>query len=179
MENSSPAFDASRIRNPGVDYEKRDLSHHAVFAFLIILGFGVFLALIAMWGVFRDLGKAQYAGHQTTNPIMTSNEQLRELGGDPALSFPAPRLQPNDVADLNKFRVNVEQQLNSYGWVDSSKDKIHIPIERAIDMLGTAWPQQQETLSMGRTSPGSTAHAPQGSQAEKATKDDHNGNYGW
>lgn len=170
MESNSANFDPSRIRHSGVAYEERDLSHRAVFVFLLILGCGLFMVVIAMWGVFRDLGKPQYAGHQTTNPIMTSNEQLREVGGDPALSFPMPQLQPNDVADLNKFRINEEEQLNSYGWVDPGKDKIHIPIERAIDMLGTAWPQQQETLSIKRNSPAPRADAPQQSQAEKAIK---------
>jgi hypothetical protein len=168
MDNNSGTFNAQIIRHTNVAYEKSDLSHHAVFAFLLILGCGVFVVLIAMWGIFRNLGNTQYAGHQTTNPIMTSNEQLQEVGGDPALSFPAPRLQPDDIADLNKFRVNEEEQLNSYGWVDPGKNKIHIPIERALDMLGSAWPQQQET-----------PRAPQQNQTGKVTNDDRNGNYGW
>lgn len=176
MENSSANIDAARIRHPSVAYEERDLNHHAVFAFLLILGCSVFFVQIVTWGLFRDLGKTQYAGHQTTNPIMTSNEQLREVGGDPALSFPMPRLQPNDVADLNKFRITEEEQLNSYGWVDPGKGKIHIPIERALDMLGAAWPQQQEKLSIARTP---RAYVPEDSQTEKVNKDDRNSNYGW
>lgn len=179
MGSNSANFDAARIRHPGVAYEERDLSHHSIFAFLLILGCGVFLVLIAMWGVFRNLGKTQYAGHQTTNSIMTSNEQLREVGGDPALSFPMPRLQSNDIADLNKFRINEEERLNSYGWVDPGKDKIRIPIERAVEILGAAWPQQQQTLSTGPGSPGLQTHAAQASQTGKVFKDDRNGNYGW
>src|SRR5579864_811016 len=149
MESNRATVDFETIRNEDVFYEPRDLSHSAVFVFLVILGLGICVSLIVLWGVFRYLGGSQYAGHQTTNPIMTSNEQLKEVGGDPALSFPMPRLQPNDIADLNKFRVSEEEQLNSYGWVDQSQQKIHIPIERAIDVLGTAWPQQEETLPTG------------------------------
>jgi hypothetical protein len=161
MENNSATFDAGRIRHPDVAYESRDLSHHVVFAFLLILAVGVFLIVIAVWGIFRNLGGNQYAGHQTTNSIMTSNEQLREVGGDPALSFPLPRLQPNDIADLNKFRLKEEERLNTYGWVDVSKGRIHIPVERALDMMAVTWTQQQETLSTARTSSSPQLRAPQ------------------
>jgi len=178
MESNRATVDFETIRNEDVFYEPRDLSHSAVFVFLVILGLGICVSLIVLWGVFRYLGGSQYAGHQTTNPIMTSNEQLKEVGGDPALSFPMPRLQPNDIADLNKFRVSEEEQLNSYGWVDQSQQKIHIPIERAIDVLGTAWPQQEETLPTGTAE----ANQPQGresTQTGKAMRDEREGNYGW
>jgi hypothetical protein len=78
---------------------------------------------------------------------MTSNEQLKEVGGDPAVSFPPPHVQPNPVADLNKFRVREEQQLNSYGWGDPAARRIHMPIHHAIDILGDAWSQEQSLVS--------------------------------
>lgn len=177
MESNSAAFDPGKIRNDDVFYEPRDLSHKAVFSFLVILGLGICVVFIGLWGVFRYLGASQYAGHQSTNPIMTSNEQLKEIGGDPALSFPLPRLQPNDIADLNKFRVSEEEQLNTYGWVDRSQQKIHIPIERAIDMLGKAWPEEEETLPTAEQE--SHAPVPESSETGKVKKDDREGNYGW
>lgn len=45
---------------------------------------------------------------------------------------PAPELQLNTAADLQKFREQKERQLNSYGWVDRSKDIAHIPIAQAM-----------------------------------------------
>jgi hypothetical protein len=180
MASSRSASDPERVRHSDVAYESRDLNHHAVFVFLLILACAGVVIHIALWGVFHDLGKSQYAGHQTTNPIMTSNEQLKEVGGDPALSFPMPRLQPDDIADLNKFRVREEDELNSYGWVDQNRGTIHIPIERAVEMLGGAWPQQEETLSTNATARGPDAQASQGkNQTEKVIKDDRAGNYGW
>jgi hypothetical protein len=179
MGSNSAAFDPETIRNDDVSFEPRDLSHDAVFAFLVTLGLGIFMVLIVMWGVFRYLGRSQYAGHQTTNPIMTSNEQLKEVGGDPALSFPMPRLQPNDIADLNKFRVSQEEQLNSYGWTDQSQQRIHIPIERAIDMLGTAWPEAEETLPTEATARNAHAQAKGSSESGEGMKDEREGNYGW
>lgn len=179
MESNSATFDPETIRNEDVAYEPRDLSHNAIFVFLVILGLGISMTLLVLWGVFRYLGGDQYAGHQTTNPIMTSNEQLKEVGGDPALAFPMPRLQPNDIADLNKFRVSEEEQLNSYGWVDQSQQKIHIPIEQAIDTLSTAWPKEQETLPTGAAEEANHSQAQGAIQTGKVMRDEREGNYGW
>ena len=45
---------------------------------------------------------------------------------------PAPELQLNTTADLAKFRMQEEQRLESYGWVDRSKGIAHIPIAQAM-----------------------------------------------
>ncbi len=162
METNNKTTD---IYHPEVAYERRDLSHRAVFGFLLALLVAAVIIHISIWGLFKHLGKSQFAGHQTTNPIMTSNEQLREIGGDPALSFPAPRLQPNPVADLNKFRAREEQQMNSYGWIDPSAGKIHIPIERAIDIVASRWPQQEEEGKGESQSPPNVATESRGAGA--------------
>jgi len=137
------------VRNPNVAFEHRDLDHRIVIAFLVVLACGGLLIHLALWGVFRGMGASEFAGHQTTNPIMTSNEQLRDVGGDPAVTFPMPRLQPNPQADLNKFRLREEEQLNSYGWVDQKAGKIHIPIERAIDVMANSWPKNAQSETQG------------------------------
>ncbi|HEX3104431.1 MAG TPA: hypothetical protein VHQ22_08285 [Terriglobales bacterium] len=141
-ETSSKALP---LRHPDVAFERTDMSHGSVFGFLLTLACGLLLVHIALWGIFHYLGKPLVANHQTTNPIMTSNEELKDIGGDPALTFPKPTLQPNDVADLNKFRAAEEEQLTTYGWVDPGEQKIRIPIERAIDALSTSWPNQQNS----------------------------------
>jgi len=132
-----------RVRHPDIGYDLHDLPHGPVFAFFIVLAALVLLVHVSLWGVFRYLGQPDFAGHASTNPIMTSREELREVGGDPALAFPKPTLQPNPVADLNKFRALEEEELNSYGWIDPSAQKIRIPIERAIDQMSGSWPNQQ------------------------------------
>lgn len=170
MKNVSPVFDDRSIRHTNVAYEVRDLNHEAVFYFFFVLGVVIFLVYLAMWGMFKQLGGSQYAGHATTNPIMTSDEQLKEIGGDPANSFPMPHLQPDPIADLNKFRIREEQLLNTYGWVDQAQGKIHIPIETAIDVMAASWPPQQQSSV---TQP--TASGPRGN----ADSDERGGNYGW
>lgn len=180
MENASPIFDARRIRHADVAYEARDLNHEAVFSFFGVLGVVIFLVLLAMWGMFKQLGGSQYAGHATTNPIMTSSEQLREIGGDPANSFPMPHLQPDPVADLNKFRIREEQRLNTYGWMDQAQGRIRIPIETAIDIMAASWPAQQQENAA--TAPASSNQANSSSGAIEPVQtftDERGGNYGW
>lgn len=181
MENDSRIFGAPKISNAGVAYEIRDLSHVAVFYFFLALGVVIFFVFLALWGVFKQMGSDQYAGHQTANPIMTSQEQLKEIGGDPANSFPMPHLQPDPVADLNKFRIGEEQFLNTYGWVDQEQNRIHIPIEKAIDVMSASWPaQEEESAGNAAESPGKAAKSPaDATQLGNQFRDDRGGNYGW
>jgi hypothetical protein len=181
MANDSQIFGAPKIRNAGVAYEIRDLSHVAVFYFFLALGVVIVFVFLALWGVFKQLGGDQYAGHQTTNPIMTSDEQLKEIGGDPANSFPMPHLQPDPIADLNKFRIREEQRLNTYGWVDQKQDRIHIPIEKAIDIMSASWPPQEEQRSgTAQESSGQAGKsASSAMQTDRPITDDRGGNYGW
>lgn len=142
--NPSPE---KRVRHADVSFDPRDMNHKAVFGFFLVLASMVLLVHVFLWGVFRYMGGPQFAGHQSTNPIMTSKEQLQEIGGDPATNFPKPELQPNPPADLNKFRAAEEEEMNTYGWIDPSARKIHIPIESAIDDMSKSWPTQQETAT--------------------------------
>lgn len=180
MANDNQLFDAQHIQHADVAYESRDLNHKPVFYFFLTLGVVILLVAFAMWGMFRHLGSSQYAGHRTTNPIMTSNEELKEIGGDPANSFPMPHLQPDPVADLNKFRISEEEWLNSYGWMDPKQGKVHIPIETAIDIMSASWPQQEE--QSGEAMPGSFpvfTSAPVAKPPQQAFTDPREGNYGW
>lgn len=181
MENNSQPFDAERIRHPDVAYEASDLSHRPVFLFFLVMGVVIVFVGLAMWGMFKYLGASEYVGHRSTNPIMTSEEQLKEIGGDPANSFPMPHLQPDAVADLNKFRISEEQWLNTYGWISHQQNTIHIPIEKAIDLMAASWPQQeQESAGTLQGASQQTAKSASGTMpAEKAKADDRGGNYGW
>lgn len=179
MENNQ-LFDARRIRHADVAYESRDLSHEAIFYFFLVLGIVIFIVFFVLWGVFKQMGSSEYVGHQTTNPIMTSNEELKEIGGDPANSFPMPQLQPDPVADLNKFRIREEQWMNTYGWVDQAHGRIHIPIETAIDMMAASWPQdEQENTISAAAPPEQSAKSSPGEKPAETMTDRRGGNYGW
>ncbi len=122
-----------RVRNPEVDYDRTDMSAKAIVGFLIALAIaGVFMHLV-LWSVYKYYAGSEKAATPTASPIMSSTRQLPQ--GDPERTFPAPRLQSDDVADLNKFRDYEEQVLNTYGWINQNAGVAHIPIEQAMQTL--------------------------------------------
>ena len=48
---------------------------------------------------------------------------------------PPPRLQIHAVASWQEFRQAENQRLTTYGWLDRSQGAVHVPIERAIDLV--------------------------------------------
>ncbi len=116
------------ILNPEVTYESRDMSARAVVGFLMSLAIGGVILLVALWGIYKYLAGPYW----TSQP---DRAQYRAGASPPDVKFPEPRLQPDPVADLNKFRAREEEILNSYGWTDQADGKVHIPIEAAIDAV--------------------------------------------
>jgi hypothetical protein len=46
--------------------------------------------------------------------------------------YPAPRLQTDPAADLQRFTTQEFSRLNSVGWVDKDRGIVHIPIDEAM-----------------------------------------------
>jgi hypothetical protein len=153
------------VAHPETMYEQRDLSPRAIFGFLLALAIAGLLMHLALWSMYKYVTGANLftpAG----NPIMTSNRELRPMG-DPAVTFPAPRLQPDPVADLNKFRAYEDEVLNTYGWVNQQTGAVHIPIEKAIDIVAqqglptrTEAPETETTSNLGTGEQGTQPETP-------------------
>jgi hypothetical protein len=61
---------------------------------------------------------------------------------------PEPRLQRNPREDILKFRLNEEDTLTGYGWVDKGAGRIRIPIDDAIRLtLKRGLPVRPETTT--------------------------------
>jgi hypothetical protein len=126
------------VRNPEVSFDETDLSARAVMLFLVFLGVGVSLLLTGTWGAYRYMAGHYMVQHRTTTPLMTTNRQLAAVGGDPAITFPDPRLQRNGVADWNKFHWEEEAILNSSAVIDPATGTMRIPIQQAIDQIAAS-----------------------------------------
>jgi len=48
---------------------------------------------------------------------------------------PAPRLQVNPKADLDRLHATERDRLETYGWIDRDRHVVRIPIERAMQLL--------------------------------------------
>jgi len=49
------------------------------------------------------------------------------------MSFPP--LETNPANTMKEFLKQENDRLSSYGWVDKAKGKVHVPIEKAMDMI--------------------------------------------
>lgn len=131
--DTSGEIPLQEIRHPETMYDRTDLSARGILYFLIALAITVTLIHIISWSFVRYFARNQLTPAPRNAAIVTP---AKEAGprGSPVLQFPAPRLQADPVADLNKFRAAEEQHLNGSGWIDKKSGVAYIPIERAIDM---------------------------------------------
>ena len=122
-------------------YEREDLGARSVFTFLIgltVMGVLVFGFLKLMIGVLESYNR----NHQPRqNPLVSKTVPVPESAGKekPAQGidsvFPKPRLEEDEIHQLREFRNGEEEKLATYGWVDQSAGTVHIPIERAMQLI--------------------------------------------
>ncbi|WP_407175023.1 hypothetical protein [Bradyrhizobium sp. STM 3562] len=67
--------------------------------------------------------------------IVAYPDALPDVSRTLHINPPGPRLQTNPEADLERFRAEEAQRLNSYYWIDKQKGIVHIPIEQAMKKL--------------------------------------------
>jgi hypothetical protein len=116
-----------QVRHPETMYERSDLNSHGIFFFLIALAMVIALIHVITWGFWRYFAHDRLTPVPRNAAIVTPSLQVSPKG-DPLLRFPAPQLQPDPVADLNKFQAAVEGQLNS-------PEAGRMAVEQAIDAL--------------------------------------------
>ena len=121
------------VQHPDASYDRSDLGAQGIISFLIGLAITVIFIHLIVWGFIRAYTRFEPKAMARTSAII--EPQAVPPQGDPVLRFPAPQLQPDPTADLNKYREAVEQELNSTGWIDQKSGVVHIPVERAIDLV--------------------------------------------
>ena len=126
-----------RHENHGDDlgFEREDLGSRSIFGFLISLAiFGV-LTYYVLWGMFHLLDAYNRRHQNPVSPMVKANPDTRTVTPQMIQQFPEPRLEDDERTELNNFRYAEEDKLNSYGWVDQNAGTVHIPIDRAIELL--------------------------------------------
>lgn len=135
------------IENPETHYERRDLSPHGVLLFLVGLAVVSVLIYFMLWGFYGYLNAFRQQKARPAAPLQTAHDNLNPPSEEVIQRFPEPRLQPNPAADLNKFRAQEEEILNSYGWVDQQAGVAHIPIDQAMDIIAARGLPVRQTQS--------------------------------
>lgn len=96
------------------------LWHHGLY--LVITCVVVWLA---MMGLFKF----------TMSSLGDRDPQVSALARPAGEAPPGPRLLTNEPQNLLEFRQREAQTLDHYGFVDEAAGTVHIPIERAKELL--------------------------------------------
>ncbi len=125
------------------DYEQQDLRSKTVLLFFVGLVVMLAVAYVVVAGVYKGLGHYDQAHQPEQNPLAvntSSGEQRRSVPkqateGQIKHDFPEPRLEEDERVELQDLRGPNDEQLATYGWVDEKSGVVHIPIERAMELI--------------------------------------------
>jgi hypothetical protein len=131
------------------DYERRDIGVAGVVYFLLGLGVFCLICHFIVTGLYAFLDKQGKAQQTPISPLVNSTVQdTRHLPPDFKTddestdyekylkkSFPTPQLETDERSQLDKIRLNEENTLATYDYVDKNAGTVRIPIERAMDLI--------------------------------------------
>ena len=121
-------------------YERRDIGIAPVLYFLVALLVGGLVVFFLVDGIYHSLEKRSQAEQAPVSPLVTNAPaDTRKLSADYKdylkQNFPTPQLEIDERSQLDKVRINEEQTLSTYDWVDQKAGAVRIPIDRAMDLL--------------------------------------------
>jgi hypothetical protein len=129
---------ANQTGNGG--YERRDIGVAPVLYFMLGLAVAGLLVYFLVDGIYSYLEKRSETQQTPVSPLVTNAPaDTRKLSADYKdylkQSFPAPQLEIDERSQLDKIRLDEEQTLSSYDWVDQKAGTVRIPIDRAMDLI--------------------------------------------
>lgn len=122
---------------PGDDeYEHRDMGPGVLVGFMIALVVMVVVANIVVKVAYKLMDHYEMTHQKAGSPLVPSSTgDMHEVEADAAKRFPTPRLETDEDTEIYGFMLKQEQALSTYGWVDQSAGTLHIPIDRAMDLI--------------------------------------------
>jgi hypothetical protein len=122
--------------NEEAEFEREDLGAKPVILFLIGLTVGCLLVALVLKGMYSYLDARENRHQPAPNPLtQQTRADLRSVTPGDITKFPEPRLETNEPREITTFRVQEEQMLHSYGWVNQPAGVVRIPIDRAMELL--------------------------------------------
>ena len=141
---STNSNDGDLLRNPAVDFDRTDLSARGILLFLAgLLVAGIFIELV-LWGMFRFLSHSTLFVQGNTSPMVQAQKAAPEkapgarMQNTPPIDtqvFPEPRLQTNDVYDMDSLLRRENKILYPSQPFEDSTGTVHIPIDQAMALI--------------------------------------------
>jgi hypothetical protein len=121
-------------------FERRDIRIGDVIWFLVGLAVAGVIITFVVNGFYHYLETRSEAEQTPVSPLVTNvPKDTRHLPTDYKSylkqNFPSPQLEIDERTQLDQIRLQEEETLATYGWVDQKAGVVHIPIERAMDLI--------------------------------------------
>lgn len=131
----------SHMSHGDVTYESRDLGHRGIFLFLVVLAISCSVIALAVWAMYAGLTNYANRNEPEQHPLAVQQPIPKPgfLQNTPPAnmqSFPVPRLQSDEPADMNMFLSQEKQLLESQPWKDQS-GAVHISIDQAMKVIAS------------------------------------------
>jgi hypothetical protein len=112
------------MTGPG-GHETRDIRLRPVTVAGLAIAAVVLLTAGGMRALLGFYARRETAQGPPANPMAAYGRKLP----------PEPRLQSDPLRDLVGLRAAEDARLGGYGWVDRGAGRVHVPIERAMELL--------------------------------------------
>lgn len=135
--------------NGHTDYERRDIGVRGVLYFMAGLAIAAVLVHFIVAGLYKYLENRSEAQQKAVSPLVTN--PVRDTRTLPPQfktdaegmdyekylekNFPTPQLEIDERTELNKARLEEENRLSTYDYIDKDAGTVRIPIDRAMDLL--------------------------------------------
>jgi hypothetical protein len=118
-------------------FERRDIGTAGILYFLAGLAAATIIVHFLLAGLYDFMDKRARSEQPPVSPLIANvpTDTRRIPPTYPERAFPEPRLETDERNQLGGFRLNEEEELNSYGWVNQDAGIVRIPIDRAMDLL--------------------------------------------
>ena len=164
--------DYDLLKNPTVDYDRTDLNPRAILVFLVgLLIAGVFVEIV-LWGMFHFLARSPFFAKGNPSPMLNVQKEppLTAAGKDfentsnvNPVSFPEPRLQTNEVLDMDQFLESEHKILYADAPFVDQNGTVHLPINEAMKLIVERGlpvkPAAPATATAEKSAPGAKAAA--------------------
>lgn len=116
-------------------YEHEDLTSRGPFYFMAGLALLGLVIYLIVFGMYRFLDRYDLAHQPPLSPMATPEADTRAVTHAETQTFPQPRLEENEHAELRSFIEDQDRKLATYDWVDRDRGTVRIPIDRAMELI--------------------------------------------
>jgi hypothetical protein len=122
--------------NQEVEFEREDLAPKPILLFLLSLIVACALVALILRGMYSYLDAYENRHEPVQSPLVQQTKaDTRTVAPGEIVKFPQPRLETDERREINDFREQEEETLNSYSWVDQQAGAVRIPIDRAMQLV--------------------------------------------